>query len=213
MDILKIFDEAARSRVAEAVHRAEHRSHGQIVPAVVGRSDAYPEARFRGALLGVALATGVVLLLDLPVSLAELPAIQLVAGLLGGLAALWPPLERQLIGRRAMEQAVRSRALRAFHEHGLHRTTQGTGVLVFASLLERRAVVLGDHGIHARMGDDGWSDAVAALVEGLSRDAPGEGFLEAITRCGARLEQHFPREASETEPPNELPDALRVSRS
>jgi putative membrane protein len=212
MDVMRFFDEAARARVTEAVRRAEATSRGQIVPAVVEKSDAYPEARFRGALLGAALATGAVLLLDLPLTLAELPLVQAAAGLLGGLLAMWDPLERLLVGRRAMGQAVRARALRAFHEHGLQRTAEGTGVLVFASLFEHEAVVLGDHGIHARMGEAGWDDAVRVLLDGVKAGDPGRGFEEAVTRCGARLAEHFPRRPGDPAP-NELADAIQVARS
>jgi putative membrane protein len=212
MELQRIFDEGARARVTEAVRRAEAASRGQIVPVVVGKSDPYPEARFRGALLGAALATGAVLLLDLPLTLAELPVAQVLAGLAGGLLAMWDPLERLLVGQKAMDQAARSRALRAFHEHGLQRTVEGTGVLVFASLFERRAVVLGDHGIHARMGDEGWTQALAALTGALRTGEPGRGFEEAVVLCGARLAEHFPREAGAPQP-NELPDVIRLSES
>jgi putative membrane protein len=213
MDVMRFFDEAARARVTEAVRRAEAGSRGQIVPAVVEKSDPYPEARFRGALLGAALATGAVLLLDLPLTLAELPLVQAAGGLLGGLLGMWDPLERLLVGRKAMDQAVRARALRAFHEHGLQRTAEGTGVLVFASLFEHEVVVLGDHGIDGRMGKAGWDDAVQALLGGIRRGDPGAGFEEAVARCGARLAEHFPRRPGEDPPPNELQDVIRVSRS
>ena len=214
MGIDRLFDEAQRARVTQAVQRAEAHSRGQLVPVVVGRSDPYPEARFRGALLGAALATGAALLAaPRAIPTTELLLVELAGGLLGAWGALWAPLERLLIGRQAMAQAVRSRALRAFHEQGLHRTVEGTGVLVFASLLERQAVVLGDHGIHARMGDEGWGEAVGALVAGMRRGQPTEGFVDAIARCGERLQAHFPPGAGATAKPNELPDALRVSPS
>jgi putative membrane protein len=213
MDVVRFFDEAARARVTEAVRRAEATSRGQIVPAVVEKSDAYPEARFRGALLGAVLATAAVLLMDLPLTLAELPLVQAAGGLLGGLLATWDPLERRLVGRKAMDQAVRARALRAFHEHGLQRTAEGTGVLVFASLFEREAVVLGDHGIHARMGEGGWEEAVQALLDGVRRGDPGRGFEDAVALCGTRLAEHFPRRPEDPPPGNELQDVIRVSRS
>ena len=213
MNVERIFDEAARRRVAEAVARAERLSRGQIVPVVVEKSDPYPEARFRGALLGAVLATAAVLLLDLPLTLAELPLAQAAAALLGAWVATWDPVERALIGRKALDQAVRARALRAFHEQGLHKTAEGTGVLVFASLFEHQAVVLGDHGIHARMSDAGWDEAVRALVAGLRRGDPGEGFVEAVARCGATLAEHFPRDPAAGRPANELADEIRVSRA
>ena len=204
------FGAEARARVEAAVREAEAHSTGQIVPVVVGKSSGYPEARHRGALLGAALATVVVLLLRLPLTLAELPLIQLGAGLAGAALALWDPIERLLAGRTELELATRDRALRAFHEHGLHRTEQGTGVLVFASLFERRAVVLGDHGIHARMGEAEWQRAADALVAGMARGDPAAGFCDAIRLCGARLAEHFPR-APGGGTGNELTDALRSS--
>jgi putative membrane protein len=206
------FGEADRARVQEAVRRAEALSRGQIVPVVVEKSDPYPEARFRGVLLAAALATGVVLALALPLSLGELAAVQLAAGIVGGIAASWDPVERLLAGRRAMDEAVRARAARAFHEHGLHRTAEGTGVLVFASLFEREAVVLGDHGIHAKMGAE-WERALAALTAGMRAGEPSRGFVDAIALCGARLAEHFPRDPASRPPPNELEDAIRASRT
>ena len=205
----RFFDAAQRARIEAAVRDAEARSLGQIVPVVVEKSAGYPEARWRGALMAAALATLVVLALHLPLTLAELALAQLAAGGLGALFALWDPLERLLAGRAEMELAARDRAVRAFHEHALHRTEHGTGVLLFASLFERRAVVLGDHGIHARMGDAHWERTVAALVAGLRRGDPAAGFCDAIALCGEALAEHFPRAAGHAVP-NELPDAIRT---
>ncbi|GEJ55324.1 TPM domain-containing protein [Anaeromyxobacter diazotrophicus] len=207
----RFFGEEARARVEAAVREAEARSAGQIVPVVVERSDGYPEARFRGALLAAALATALVLVLHVPLTLAELVLLQLGAGLAGALLALWDPVERLLAGRAERALATRDRALRAFHEHGLHRTAAGTGVLVFASLFERRAIVMGDHGIHARMGDEAWQRAVDALTAGMRRGDPAAGFCEAIALCGGKLAEHFPR--GPDAPGNELADGLRTSRT
>ncbi|HEX9291629.1 MAG TPA: TPM domain-containing protein [Anaeromyxobacteraceae bacterium] len=209
----ELFGADARARIEAAVRDAEARSTGQIVPVVVEKSAGYPEARYRGALLGAALATAAVLALRLPLTLSELPIVQLAAGGLGALVALWDPVERLLAGRAELDLATRERALRAFHEHGLHRTEQGTGVLVFASLFERRAVVLGDHGIHARMGDAEWQRALDALVAGMRRGDPAAGFRDAIALCGEKLAEHFPRGTGGGGPGNELGDALRTSRS
>lgn len=203
-----LFGPEAEARIVEAVRRAEAVSRGQIVPMVVEKSDPYPEARYRGALLAGALATAVVLALRLPLHLGELPIVQLAAGLLGALGATWDPIERCLAGRRALAQAAHARAVRAFQEQGLHRTAEGTGVLIFASLFERQVVVLGDKGIHEKMGDD-WEKVVEALASGLRRGDPAGGFINAIAVCGARLAAHFPRGEFEGRPVNELEDTLR----
>ncbi len=212
MGIERHFKDEARARIADAVRRAESLSRGQIVPVVVEKSDPYPEARYRGALLAAAMATAVVVALHLPLTLAELPLVQLAAGIAGALLAGWDPVERRLAGARALDEAVRARATRAFHEHGLHRTAEGTGVLVFASLFEHEAVVLGDRGIHEKMGAD-WDRAVAALVDGLRSGDPGKGFVDAIALCGAVLAEHFPRDPSLHPSRNELEDQIRASRT
>ena len=210
MELERNFDEAASARVAEAVRVAEAGSRGQVVPVVVARSDTYPEARLRGALLGAAAVTAVLLLSPLPVTLGELPLAQVAGAALGWALSWLAPVERLLVGHHHLDEAVQVRALRAFHEHGLHKTAEGTGVLIFASLLEREAVVLGDHGIHARVGDGEWKATVEALVAGLKRGAPADGFVEAIGRCGARLAEHFPRGGAPVS--NELPDTIKLDR-
>lgn len=207
------FGDDVKARIADAVRRAEALSRGQIVPVVVEKSDPYPEVRYRGALLAAALATALVVLLHAPLTLAELPLVQIGAGLLGAALSMWDPVERLLAGGRAMDEAVRARAMRAFHEHGLHRTVEGTGVLVFASLFEREAVVLGDRGIHEKVGDAEWDRTVAALVAGLRAGDPGTGFVDAVALAGARLAEHFPRDPSARGAPNELEDAIRTSRT
>jgi putative membrane protein len=202
------FPRAEQDRIAAAVRKAEAGSTGQVVPVVVERSEPYEEARWIAAVIGAALATALVeLVVDDP-GVSEVLVFQVVAGVVGWLVGRLAPVERLLAGRRHQAQAVHARAEQAFLEHGLHQTRQGTGVLVFASLRERRAEIIGDRGIHERMGDAQWQRAVDALVEGMRRGAPGEGFEAAIGQVGATLAEHFPR--GDGEPvPNELPDGLR----
>ena len=210
--IERFFGEAARDRIEAAVRAAEARTAGQVVAVVVARSDDYPEAALRGALWLAALAGAAALVVDhwFALSLRELAGVELLGGLLGALAGRYGPPRRVLAGGPRMAAAVRDRALRAFLEHDLHHTSGGTGVLIFASLFEHRAMVLGDHGIHSRVGDDAWREAVDLLVAGMRRGDPAGGFEAAIGSVGARLAEHFPRAPGG--PGNELPDSLTVER-
>jgi len=201
------FPKESQDRIAEAVRRAEARSTGQVVPVVVERSEPYEEARWIAAVIGAALATALVELVVPDPQVAEVLVIQVLGGLVGWFTGHLAPVERLLAGKRHQANAVHGRAEQAFLEHGLHQTRHGTGVLVFASLRERRAEIIGDRGIHARMGDDGWQRAVDALVEGLRQDKPGHGFEAAIDQVGAILAEHFPR-AEGAPVVNELPDEL-----
>ena len=210
MKVDRFFPPEARERVRAAVREAEARTVGQIVPVVVERSARYPETRWMAGVLVAALATALAELPWLEIGVAELPFLQLAAGLLGAWLGAWEPVERLLAGRRDLVQAVLDRAEQAFLENGLHRTSQETGVLIFASLREHRAVVLGDRAIHARMGEEEWRKAVDALVAGIRAGDPARGFEDAIGRVGARLAEHFPRPAG-AGPANELADDLRRS--
>jgi len=211
MTLTRFFPAEARERVARAVRDAEARSLGQIVPVVVERSGRYDEVPWIGGVLLAAVATAAIELLRLDVALWELPVLQLGAGILGALLSRLDPVERLLAGRRDLDETTRDRALRAFAENGLGRTAQGTGVLVFASLLEHRAHIVGDHGIHGKMGEEGWRQGVEALVAGVRRGDPAAGFCDAIGLVGAKLAEHFPRAGGAA--PNELPDELRESRT
>ncbi len=208
MKLESFFGPEAQARVTGAVRDAEARSTGQIVPVVVERSAHYHEVRWVGAVLLAALVTAVAEALRLGVTVRELPFLQLAAGVAGALLSRLPQVERILAGKREMAQATRVRALRAFQENDLHHTEKGTGVLVFASLLERRAWVVGDHGIHSRMGDAEWERAAQALVAGIRSGDPASGFCDAIGLVGAKLAEHFPRGAGEGARVNELPDRL-----
>ena len=188
MNVERLLNPAARTRIETAVRSAEANSEGQIVPVVVGRSTPHAEAAYRAALASVVLATGLLLALHPLLSPSTFVTLQGIGLLLGLLAAEVPALERLLLGRRALEEAAWDRARRAFLEHGLDRTAQRTGTLVFASLFERTAIVLGDAGIRTkRIGDEGWRQAVACYVAGLRRGKVADGFCDAIAACGRSL--------------------------
>lgn len=208
MTIDKLFDSAAKARIAAAVQEAEARTVGQIVPVVVARArDYHGFLRALGTLLlGLVAALAVAIWVKpLPVD----PEVLLLLLTLGiGLAAL-PALERAFV-RRDFDAAVRLRAQAAFVQHAVHETREGTGVLIFASLYERRVVILGDRAIHQKVGDPGWQAAVEVLAKALAQGDPASGFCEAIARIGDTLAKEFPR--TDDGRGNELSDELRVER-
>ncbi len=101
--------------------------------------------------------------------------------------------------------SVRRNAERAFARLGMARTRERNGVLFFVVPSRRRFAVLGDEGIHARVGDDFWAAVSRALAADFRKGDFTEGLLRGIEEVGRRLAEHFPAGA---ENPNELPDAL-----
>lgn len=201
-----LLSEETRQRVEQAVKEAEGRTSGEIVTLVVNASDRYPGATLRTAVV-VALAGAVALHLALPwldpvwLIAAEVPLF--ITGVFIGRLA---PVQRLFLSRVETAEEVRQRAQQAFLEHGVHRTREETGVLLFISLLEHRLEILADRGIREKVPQKEW-DAMARRLAASMRNEPLEGLLAAISEVGTRLAEHFPRRADTAD---ELPDGMRT---
>lgn len=102
--------------------------------------------------------------------------------------------------------SVRNTAERAFLRLGMDQTEQRNSILFFVVPSRRRFVVLGDEGIHAKVGQAFW-DAVVAAMAGKFKDGDFTGGLVlGITEAGERLAAHFPHQSALDR--NELPDGV-----
>lgn len=101
--------------------------------------------------------------------------------------------------------SVRRAAERAFVRLGMTATRDRNGVLFFVVPGRRAFVVLGDEGIHAKVGPEFWEKVVAAVSERFrERDFTG-GLVHGIETVGRELATHFPFEGAKDvdELPNE----------
>jgi len=209
-DARALLDKEARRAVVEALVAAEKRTEGEIVPVVLERSDRHPQACWLAALSSLLIGSAL-LMSWLPWQQPLLLlACQVAAGAVGWLLAWWlPDLRRLFIGEARATEVAEEQAVQEFHRHGLHKTKNATGVLLFVSLLERRVIVLGDEGIHAKVGDDHWTGTTKAVLECIAHDSLRAGLIAAIDRCGNVLAEHFPARRDDV---NELVDRLIVRR-
>lgn len=97
-------------------------------------------------------------------------------------------------------------ARKAFVRLGMDRTAQRNGVLIFLVPSRKRFAVVGDEGIHAKVGQDFWDDLAKCLSEYFRRAEFTEGLVRGITLIGERLAEHFPWEGKADQ--NELPDSV-----
>ena len=88
---------------------------------------------------------------------------------------------------------VQKAAAQQFERLGMAGTTEGTGVLIFVAPLSRNFAILGDHGIHAKCGDELWRAVAAAMEKDFRAGRFGEGIVKAVERAGEVLAEHFPR--------------------
>lgn len=190
-------------RIRRAVAEAESRTRGEIVPMIVHASDSYAHLHVAG---GIAFAV-TAFVLGMVLWPRSHPSwflmLELFGYVFGSLLFRIDGLKRLFLTHREMEAKVFDRALHAFYEHELHKTRESTGILILASLLERRVQILADRGIHEKVGDAEWRKAAYLLTRALKEKRTGDGFYEAIAVCGEVLARHFPATG---ENPNELPD-------
>ena len=196
--------------IRAAVANAEKRTSGEIVPMVVRKSSTIDHV-FLVVTLTLALAFW---MLHLPLQLSPYTgeflagAIFLIlATSLGALLARIPGLQRLCVSRQDSEQQVRQRAELEFFEYGLGRTRDATGVLLFISLMEHKAVVFADESISEKMPPETWQEVVDQMIAGIKKKDAKGGLISAIHKCADILSPHFPRPEDDT---NELRDHLII---
>ena len=213
-----------QEKVAQAIRAVEARTDGEVQAIVAQASDRYNDVVLHWSLLAALLplaysAAFPALLvwaghlltngwdaepplgLLLAILLAKTVVVFLLARLLFGSAALRVALTPAATRARR----VRTRAILLFRAGTEQRTASRTGVLLYLSLAERRAEIVADRSIHAKVDPARWGEAMAALLAELRADRPGEGIVAAVGLIGDVLAEHFPHSGTD---PNELPDRL-----
>ena len=87
---------------------------------------------------------------------------------------------------------VEKTAEKAFHRLGMENAADRNGVLIFLVPSRKRFAILGDSGIHEKVGQAFWHDVSACLSSHFRRGAFTEGLVEGIRMVGDRLATHFP---------------------
>jgi len=87
---------------------------------------------------------------------------------------------------------VEKTAWKAFRRLGMEHTTDRNGVLIFLVPSRKRFAILGDTGIHEKVGQTFWNDTSACLSSHFRQGAFTDGLVEAIRMVGDRLATHFP---------------------
>lgn len=88
--------------------------------------------------------------------------------------------------------SVRKAAEKAFVRLGMTATKDRNGVLFFIVPARKKFAVLGDAGIHAKVGQEFW-ESLAGLMSGHFRKGEfTEGLVAAIEEAGRQLAAHFP---------------------
>ena len=211
-------------KVSAAIAEAEARSDGEIIAVATDYSDRYHDVALHWSLL-VLIGTLAIFAAAPSVlhfwfdlffggwrpepSLRELLTLLLVLAVAKFTVALlllrYMPLRVSLTPRATKARRVRRRAIQVFKTGAERRTIGRTGILIYLSMGEHRAEIVGDEAITGVTTPETWGEAMAALLVEVKAGRPAEGIVAAVHEIGEVLATHFPRSSTDT---NEIPDKL-----
>jgi uncharacterized membrane protein len=102
------------------------------------------------------------------------------------------------LAHRCPDDAM-ARAVAVFERLGMHKTAERHGVLIYVAVADHKLAVIGDQGIHERVGEAYWQRLVAAVASHFRSELPRDGFIHALSELGEVLRQHFPRPPDDTD--------------
>jgi len=109
--------------------------------------------------------------------------------------------------QKTLDGEIMKAAVAKFNELEMTATAERNAVLIFIARDAKQLSILGDEGIHGKVGSDFWTEAVEAMT-GLFKAGDFIGGIEAgVLKAGEALSKHFPRKSSDV---NELPDEVTV---
>jgi uncharacterized membrane protein len=97
------------------------------------------------------------------------------------------------------------RAQKVFAKLKMHQTKERNGVLIYVATLSRKVAVIGDEGIHQKLGSEFWEKLVSTLIAQFKADKKAPALAACIIECGKQLGTFFPRQADDTD---ELSNAI-----
>lgn len=186
-----MISEADKARITDAIRAAEARTSGEIFCVLAQSASEY-------RLVPIAWAALLALFMPFPlIQLTEWSAktiyvIQLIAFAGAAIGLSRRGIRFAVVPRRMKRERAHAEAMRQFRAQGLHKTERRTGVLIYCSAAERYAEIVADAGIDAKVPQEVWDNAIAALISAIKDGRAGDGFVAAIEQCGAVLAEHFP---------------------
>lgn len=98
------------------------------------------------------------------------------------------------------------KAKEIFFKINMQNTEQRNAVLVYVAVKDKQLAVYGDEGIHQKVGDVFWNEAVQKMLQHFNKNNYADGIANVVLSIGEALKMHFPYDAKTDV--NELPDDI-----
>lgn len=97
------------------------------------------------------------------------------------------------------------RAVYAFEKLGMTQTELRNGILFYLATDDHQFALIGDSGIHEKVGDNFWEDIKEKVLSEFKLGNFVKGLQDGIAHCGNALAEHFPYQSDDV---NELSDEI-----
>lgn len=100
-----------------------------------------------------------------------------------------------------------ARAEQLFAELNMHKTAARNGVLIYLAFKPHHLAVIGDQGIHAKVGQDFWQTVYDAMKQYCQQGQYTEAICAGIKQVEVQLAAHFPYQSDDVD---ELPNEVAI---
>ncbi|CUS96084.1 TLP18.3, Psb32 and MOLO-1 founding protein of phosphatase [Candidatus Kryptobacter tengchongensis] len=98
-------------------------------------------------------------------------------------------------------------ALREFYRLGMDKTKDGTGVLVYILLSEKKLQIVADKGINDKVENETWQKIADKIAEKFKQGKYLDGIIDGLDEIGKILSQNFPIKPDDR---NELSNEVEI---
>ncbi len=111
---------------------------------------------------------------------------------------------------RFCREDVMDHAAFIFEKLEMHKTERRNAVLFYISFEDHKLAILGDAGIHEKVGDNFWEEIKNDLVEAFKKGEYVAGLSKGLIKAGKALSTYFPKGEDN---PNELSNEISFGKS
>lgn len=96
-------------------------------------------------------------------------------------------------------------AVKVFKKLNMHQTRERNGILIYLAVVSRKVAIIGDEGIHQKLGQEFWEKIAGKLISEFKTSKKAEALAAAIVECGEQLSNYFPIQEDDR---NELSNSI-----
>ncbi|MEM9490198.1 MAG: hypothetical protein AAGC55_13705 [Myxococcota bacterium] len=202
----RFLSDQAKRALTEAVQRIESHSSAEVVISVRARSSRYLHVPVLFGVIAAFAAQAFMLYSPYEFSLLAILIDPFVTGgLVGLLVAQIPAMARWFTPRSVRRARVRRAAEATFFTGGVRLTSERTGILVYLSLTERIACLLGDRAVVEAVPPERWQAVTDQISAVLALGGDGDAVARQLDALIPLLSPVLIRADDDV---NELPDEV-----